>query len=196
MAPTSFLDEVLRKGFHLTSVVIVLVYAFFGKQVVLQFMTLYLVSILIIEHLRLDFGFRVPLVNYLFRKKESKAIGGYVYFTLGVIVAISVFRESVAYAAILMTTFGDLSAALIGKKFGRIRIFRGGKSLEGCVAEFFVDLVIGYVFLANMGLAFIMAVVATFVETGFEKIDDNLAIPVFSGFAAELLLMVMPFIHL
>ncbi|WP_406662035.1 CTP--2,3-di-O-geranylgeranyl-sn-glycero-1-phosphate cytidyltransferase [Methanolobus sp. ZRKC3] len=190
MASSSFLDEVLRKGFHLMSVAIVLVYAFFGKEVVLQFMTLYLVSILIIEHLRLDFGFKLPLVNYLFRQKERKAVAGYVYFTLGAIVAVSVFSKNVAYAAILMTTFGDMSAALVGKRFGRIRIFRGGKSLEGCVAEFIVDLLIGYVFLSNLSIALIMAFVATLVETSFEKIDDNLAIPVFSGFVAELILIV------
>lgn len=187
------MDEILRKGFHLMSVAIVMVYAFFGKELVLQFMTLYLVSILIIEHLRLDFGYKVPLVNYLFRKKEEKGIGGYVYFTLGAIVAASVFSKNVAYAAILMTTFGDMSAALIGKRFGKVRIFRGGKSLEGSLAEFFVDLIIGYAFLSNIVIAFLMAFVATFVETNFEKIDDNLAIPVFSGFAAELLLMLVAY---
>jgi phytol kinase len=186
MAPSSFIDEVLRKGFHLMSVAIVLVYAFFGKEIVLQFMTLYLVSILIIEHLRIDLGYKVPFVNFLFRKKEKKAVAGYVYFTLGAIVAVSVFSKNVAYAAILMTTFGDMSAALIGKRFGKVRIFRGGKSLEGCIAEFLVDFVIGYAFLSNPTIAFIMAFVATFVETNFEKIDDNLAIPVFSGFFAEL----------
>jgi dolichol kinase len=168
------------------SVAIVLVYAFFGKEIVLQFMTLYLVSILIIEHLRIDLGYKVPFVNFLFRKKEKKAVAGYVYFTLGAIVAVSVFSKNVAYAAILMTTFGDMSAALIGKRFGKVRIFRGGKSLEGCIAEFLVDFVIGYAFLSNPTIAFIMAFVATFVETNFEKIDDNLAIPVFSGFFAEL----------
>ncbi len=195
MAPSSFLDEVLRKGFHLMSVAIVLVYAFFGKEIVLQFMTLYLVSILIIEHLRIDLGYKVPFVNHLFRKKEQKAVGGYVYFTLGAIVTVSVFSKNVAYAAILMTTFGDMSAALIGKRYGRIRIFRGGKSLEGCVAEFLVDLIIGYAFISNIIIALVMAFAATFVETGFEKIDDNLAIPIFSGFTAELFLILSAYAH-
>ncbi len=195
MAPNSFLDEILRKGFHLMSVAIVLVYAFFGKEIVLQFMTLYLVSILVVEHLRIDLGYKVPFVNYLFRKKEEKAVGGYVYFTLGSIVAVSVFSENVAYAAILMTTFGDMIAALVGKRFGNLRIFRGGKSLEGSLAEFFVDLIIAYAFLSNITIALVMAFAATFVETNFEKIDDNLAIPVFSGFAAELFLILSVYVH-
>jgi len=177
------------------SVAIVLVYAFFGKEIVLQFMTLYLVSILVVEHLRIDLGYKVPFVNYLFRKKEEKAVGGYVYFTLGSIVAVSVFSENVAYAAILMTTFGDMIAALVGKRFGNLRIFRGGKSLEGSLAEFFVDLIIAYAFLSNITIALVMAFAATFVETNFEKIDDNLAIPVFSGFAAELFLILSVYVH-
>jgi Dolichol kinase len=196
MAPSSFLDEILRKGLHLASVAIVLVYAFFGKQIVLYFMTVYLVLILLIEHMRLDRGFRLPVLHYLLRRKEETSIGGHVYFTLGAIVAVSVFSQNVAYAAILMATFGDMSAALIGKSIGRTRIFRGGKSLEGCTAEFIVDLIIGYAFLSNWSIAFAMALVATFVETSFEKIDDNLTIPVFSGFVAELLLILTTYVRL
>ncbi|WP_342306168.1 CTP--2,3-di-O-geranylgeranyl-sn-glycero-1-phosphate cytidyltransferase [Methanolobus sp. ZRKC5] len=196
MPPSSLLDEILRKGLHLASVAIVIVYAFFGKQIVLYFMTVYLILILLIEHMRLDHGFKLPFIHYLLRRKEETSIAGHVYFTLAAIVAVSVFSENVAYAAILMATFGDMSAALIGKKFGRTRIFRGEKSLEGCVSEFLVDLIIGYVFLSNWSIAIAMALVATLAETGFEKIDDNLAIPVFSGFVAELLLIISTYVHL
>ncbi|WMW24138.1 SEC59/DGK1/VTE5 family protein [Methanolobus sediminis] len=196
MAPRSFKDEILRKAFHLASVAIVLVYYFFGKTIVLYFMASYLVIVLIIEHLRLDRGCKLPFVNHLLRREEETSIAGHIYFTLGAIVAVSIFSENVAYAALLMATFGDMSAALIGKKFGRRRIFRNSKSLEGCIAEFIVDLVIGYVLLSNPGIALIMAFVATAVETGFEKIDDNLAIPVFSGFAGELMVMLTAYMNL
>ncbi len=196
MAPSSFFDEILRKGLHLASVAIVLVYAFFGKQIVLYFMTVYLILVLLIEHMRLDHGFRLPFIHYLLRRKEETSIAGHVYFTLGAIVAVSAFSEHVAYAAILMATFGDMSAALIGKKFGRTRIFRGEKSLEGCVAEFIVDIIIGYAFISNWSIALIMAFVATLIETSFEKIDDNLAIPIFSGFVAELLLILSTYFRL
>ncbi|TQD24018.1 diacylglycerol/polyprenol kinase family protein [Methanolobus vulcani] len=196
MAPKTFMDEMLRKGLHLASVAIVLVYFFFGKTIVLYFMTSYLVLVLIIEHLRLDRGYRLPVIHYLLRKEEETSLAGHIYFTLGAIVAVSVYSENIAYAALLMATFGDMSAALIGKSFGKRRIFRNGKSFEGCVAEFTVDLVIGYALLSNPEIAFIMALVATAVETGFEKIDDNLAIPVFSGFAGELMVMLTAYMKL
>lgn len=186
MASKSFINEILRKGIHFTSILIVLVYFFLGKQATLTLLITYLVIILTIEHLRLDKGFKLPLFSSLLRKKEIVGLGSHVYFTLGALVAVSVFSENVAFAALLMTTFGDASAALVGKRFGNIRIFRNGKSLEGFIAEFIVDLVIGYIFLSSWPVAILMAGVATLVETYFVKIDDNLAIPVFSGFSVEL----------
>jgi len=185
----SFVNELLRKGIHLTSILIVLVYAFYGKQVVLTLLISYLVLILIIEHFRLDRGLELPFVKHLFRQKEISNIGSHVFFTLGALVAVSVFSKEVAYAAILMTTFGDMSAALVGRKIGRHRL-SSGKSIEGCAAEIFVDVLIGYIFLSSLPLALLMAFTATLVETFFVNIDDNLTIPVFSGFVVETFLYI------
>jgi len=188
MAHYSFVNELLRKGIHLTSIIIVLVYAFYGKQAVLTLLITYLVLILVIEHLRLDRGLELPFINPLFRQKEIANIGSHVFFTLGALVAVAVFSREIAYAAILMTTFGDMSAALVGRSIGKHRVLRSGKSVEGCTAEFFVDFVIGYAFLSSLPLALLMALTATLVETFFRRIDDNLAIPVFSGFVVEIFL--------
>jgi len=178
----------MRKGVHLTSILIVLIYAFYGKQAAQILLISYLVLILFIEHIRLDRGIKIPFFNLMLRKKERSSIGSYVYFTLGALIAISVFSQNVAFAAVLMTTFGDMSAALVGKRFGRIRIFPNEKSVEGCIAEYFVNLVIAFVFISNLFISVSMAFVATYVETIFVRIDDNLAIPVIAGAFAELAL--------
>jgi dolichol kinase len=146
-----------------------------------------------IEHLRLDRGFKLPVLHVVLRQKEKAAIGSYVYFTIGALIVVSVFSKNVAFAAILMTTFGDMSAALIGKRFGKIRI-DNGKSIEGCIAEFLVDLAIAVVLLGNPLISLIMALVATYVETTFVKIDDNLAIPIFSASVAELAFIALTFV--
>ena len=191
MASISFANELMRKGIHLTSILIILVYVFFGKQETQTLLIVYLVLILIIEHLRLDRGIKLPVFHILLRQKEKAGIGSHVYFTLGALVAVSVFSENIAFAAILMTTFGDMSAALIGKRFGKIRIFGNGKSLEGCIAEFIVDLFIAVLLIQNPFVSVFMAFVATYVETTFVKIDDNIAIPVFSGAFAELAFLLL-----
>ncbi|WP_407282049.1 CTP--2,3-di-O-geranylgeranyl-sn-glycero-1-phosphate cytidyltransferase [Methanolobus sp. WCC1] len=190
MTGISFANEVMRKGVHLTSILIVLVYAFMGKQACQILLITYLVLILSIEHLRLDRGFKLPVLHVVLRQKEKAAIGSYVYFTIGALIVVSVFSKNVAFAAILMTTFGDMSAALIGKKYGRIRI-SNGKSLEGCIAEFIVDLTIAILLLENPIISLLMAFTATYVETIFVKIDDNLAIPIFSASVAELAFIIL-----
>jgi len=184
MPSTNLTHELLRKSVHLTSILIVLIYAYAGKQAVLTVLIAYLVVILIIEHFRLEYGMRIPLFHYLFRDKEKTQVGGHVFFAIGALISISVFSKDIAYASILMTTFGDLSAALVGKTFGRTYL-NNGKSLEGSAAEFMVDFCIGYVFIGSMSVAVIMALVATIVETAIVKIDDNLTIPVFSGVSGQ-----------
>jgi dolichol kinase len=193
MTSISFTNELLRKGVHFTSILIVLVYAFMGKQACQILLITYLVMALGIEHLRLDRGFKLPVLHVVLRQKEKAAIGSYVYFTIGALIVVSVFSKNVAFAAILMTTFGDMSAALIGKKFGKIRI-DNGKSIEGCITEFLVDLAIAVMLLGNPLISLIMALVATYVETTFVKIDDNLAIPIFSASVAELAFIVLTFV--
>ncbi len=93
-------------------------------------------------------------------------------------------------AAILMTTIGDASAAIFGKRFGRTWIPKlKDRAVEGCMAEFVVDLLIGFVFLNSYSwlVILVMAGTATIVETVVNKIDDNLLIPLFSGFNAQIL---------
>jgi dolichol kinase len=193
MTSISFTNELLRKGVHFTSILIVLVYAFMGKQACQILLITYLVMALGIEHLRLDRGFKLPVLHVVLRQKEKAAIGSYVYFTIGALIVVSVFSKNVAFAAILMTTFGDMSAALIGKRFGKIRI-DNGKSIEGCITEFLVDLAIAVMLLGNPLISLIMALVATYVETTFVKIDDNLAIPIFSASVAELAFIALTFV--
>ncbi|WP_321431168.1 CTP--2,3-di-O-geranylgeranyl-sn-glycero-1-phosphate cytidyltransferase [uncultured Methanolobus sp.] len=193
MTSISFTNELLRKGVHFTSILIVLVYAFMGKQACQILLMTYLVLVLGIEHLRLDRGFKLPVLHVVLRQKEKAAVGSYVYFTIGALIVVSVFSKNVAFAAILMTTFGDMSAALIGKRFGKIRI-DNGKSIEGCIAEFLVDIVIAVLLIKNPFISLIMALVATYVETTFVKIDDNLAIPIFSASVAELAFIALTFV--
>lgn len=180
---------------HLTSIIIVLTYYYFGKQSVLLLLTVYLIVILELEYFRLEWGKKLPLFHSLFRIKEADRMGGHVFFTMGCIIAISVFSQDIASAAILMTTFGDASAAIFGKAFGHTWI-KGlkNRAIEGCAAEFLVDIVIGALFLQNWIAIFVMAITATFVETITDKMDDNLLIPLFSGFNGQLIFFLMTLI--
>jgi dolichol kinase len=195
MLRDDLIQELKRKIVHLTSIIIVLTYYYFGKDAVLTLLTVYLIVILELEYFRLEWGKKLPLFHSLFRIKEADRMGGHVFFTIGAIIAISVFSQDIASAAILMTTFGDASAAIFGKAFGRTWI-RGlkNRAIEGCAAEFLVDIMIGALFLQSWIAIFIMAGTATLVETITDKMDDNLLIPLFAGFSGQLIVFLLTLI--
>ncbi|MDR6222773.1 diacylglycerol/polyprenol kinase family protein [Methanococcoides alaskense] len=184
------LKEFFRKSIHVVSLSIVLIYYYLGKELTLNFLTLVLCFVLLIDFFRVEKGVKVPIVWKLYRSKEKDKLCGTSYFLIGSIIAISVFSKEVASAAILMTTFGDSAAALVGISYGK-RWIKGlpNRAWEGVFSEFFVNLVIGYFFLSNLIVALTMALAATIIETLIYKLDDNLIIPLFSGLIGQLVLI-------
>ena len=84
-----------------------------------------------------------------------------------------------------MSTFGDFSAALIGKKYGVNLLFRD-KTTIGSLSELIVNLIIGFIVLSNIYIIIAMAFTATIVEILASELDDNLMVPLFSGFIGQL----------
>ncbi|HWR25760.1 MAG TPA: SEC59/DGK1/VTE5 family protein [Methanosarcina sp.] len=187
--------EILRKSVHLISILIVLIYEFFGKEVVLWVLMLFLVTVLVLDYFRLEHGMKIPFFHIMYRKDEAYRMGGHIFFALGAISAVSLFSKEIAYSAILMTTLGDLAAALIGKSYGKKRvfkeIFKNDKSIEGSASEFVIDFLIGLLIIGNPIVSLIMAFFATLVETAVNRIDDNLVIPIFSGFFGQIALVIL-----
>lgn len=198
MSSEGLFFEVLRKSVHLVSILIVLIYEFFGKETILWVLMLFLITVLILDYFRLEHGIRIPLFYIMYRGKEANRLGGHIFFTLGAIAVISLFSKEIAYSAVLMTTFGDMAAALIGKSHGKRRVFRdifkNDKSIEGSVSEFIIDFFIGFLIIGNPVVSFVMAFFATLMETAVNKIDDNLMIPVFSGFFGQITLILLKYL--
>ncbi|MCO5383767.1 MAG: SEC59/DGK1/VTE5 family protein [Methanosarcina barkeri] len=134
----------------------------------------------------------------MYREHEADCLGGHIFFALGAISVIALFTKEIAYAAVLMTTFGDLAAALIGKFYGKRRvfqkIFKNDKSIEGSVSEFTIDFFIGLLIIGNPVVSLIMAFFATLTETAVNKIDDNLMVPVFAGFFGQMTLNLLAYL--
>jgi dolichol kinase len=195
MPSREFVFELMRKSVHLVSIFIVLIYEFFGKDAVLWVLMLFLVTVLILEYFRLEKGMKIPFFYMMYREQEANRLGGHIYFALGAIAAISLFNKEIAYAAVLMTTLGDMVAALIGKSYGKRRIFKevfkNDKSLEGSASEFITDLLVGLAITANPIVSLVMAFIATLTETAVNRIDDNLVVPVFAGFFGQITLFLL-----
>ncbi len=214
MSRWNFKRELARKFVHILSIFILLIYFlasdFFSAKIALIILTLILIIFLELEYFRIEIGNKIPILHniwkYVRRKKEKDKLGGDVFFLIGAILVLAVFDIKIAIAAILMTTFGDLSAALIGTRFGRHWLgFLKERAWEGIIAEFAVDIIIGFLVLfwgafGNCSLllnwqlwivVFVMALTATIVETLIYKMDDNLLIPVFAGFNGQIVLLLL-----
>jgi phytol kinase len=195
MPPTEVIFEFLRKAVHLVSILIVLIYEFFGKEAVLWVLVSFLVIMLFLDYFRLEHNLRIPFFYTMYRKNEANRFGGHIFFSLGAITAIALCSKEIAYVAVLMTTFGDMTGTLVGKFYGKRRvfykIFNNDKSIEGSLSEFIIDFLIGMLILGNPLISLVMAFFATLTETAVSKIDDNLVVPIFSGFFGQIALTLL-----
>src|SRR3989338_7765523 len=189
-----FLEELGRKIFHM-AILLVLAFYFmienqFGKTSALLALMALLVFFLILEYLRLEIGWRMPLFSQLIREKEREKFCGIIYFLSATIICLAVFDFGIALAALLMATFGDMVAALIGRSYGVTILFRN-KTVTGSASELLANIIIALV-IAFVGLSHIyvlvaMAFVATLSEIAVSELDDNLIVPLFSGFVGQLM---------
>ena len=97
-------------------------------------------------------------------------------------------QPNIALAAMLMTIFGDMAAALIGIFFGKKNIHsKTTKTWEGFFAELIVNILVVILLIDNFAIGLAMALTAAFVETFFDHVDDNLAVPVSAGFVGQII---------
>jgi phytol kinase len=214
MSRWNFKKELARKFVHFLSILVLLIYFLiaetFTPRYALFILALILMIFLEFEYLRIEKGNKIPFLNklwkYLRRKKEKDKLGGDVFFLLGAILVLAIFDTQIAMAAILMTTFGDLAAALIGSKFGK-HFFMKERAWEGTIAEFVVNILIGIgVFFIYAGnpissltiwiIIIVMSLTATIVETLIYKMDDNLVIPLFAGFNGQIAKLILDYLRI
>ncbi|MDR1720956.1 MAG: hypothetical protein LBR09_00970 [Endomicrobium sp.] len=169
-------DEVKRKIFHLFSLIYIFGYWYLSKTTVIYGLVTAMCVVIFFEYLRFkntrfnDF-FKRNFKGF-YRSEEAGKMSGLIATLSGALLAILVFHNKyMVFVSFLYFAFGDSAAALVGKAFGRHKIFRG-KSLEGSLACLLVCFISG-IFIFNWEFALIGAVVATIVEAVPWKIGDN-----------------------
>ena len=193
----NLVNEIGREIIHITILIVLWFYFFIqddlhlGRQIALMFLVGLLLLFLVLEYLRLELGWKMPFFSQFIRPKEENRMYGVVYFLSATVICLAVFDKQIALAALLMTTFGDMVAALVGKKYGTTLIYRN-KTWAGFFGELVTNLIVGFLVLAHLPgslyLVLGMAFVATIVETLVDELDDNLLIPLFAGFIGQLIL--------
>lgn len=199
---SDYVSEVQRKAFHLVALVIPIGYLFFpqagqakaillGAMIFAVFIDIFRLSEPRLRH------FLNSLIGAIMRPHERTDLLGSTCLLISSTMTALIFPKSVAVAALCLLIGGDTAAALVGKRFGRVRIF-GRKTLEGTLAFLATGVVLnagvslaGYrlwpdVAGLSLSAGVIGALVGALVEAVPFPIDDNFAIPIVSGVAMVL----------
>ncbi|MCC7430653.1 hypothetical protein IT568_07415 [bacterium] len=178
----NFLNEILRKTIHLLYLLVPLSFYFLPKQDFFTFFIPLAVLCVLTDFLRLKISAAGKLFNLVFgkilREFESKRLTGASFFVLATLICTLVFPEKYfATAGLCVASVSDSFSALVGKRFGKTKIFRQ-KSLEGSFAFFVSAFFVVFAFPESSFLpALASAFVGTLVELYTTKIDDNLTVP-------------------
>jgi dolichol kinase len=189
----SYGTEFIRKGIHLFSLTIPVVYYFVTKQTALTI----LIPLTILFGLS-DFArLHIPTVGlwydrlfgFLLREHERPEKGGRLngatYVLLAATIVVFTFPKIIVITSFAILIISDTSAALIGRRFGKRRFLT--KSLEGAVA-FFVSALIVVAIAPKVEylpmeyvIGAIAAALGAVVESSSIGLDDNLSIPLSVG---------------
>ena len=184
--------ELRRKSVHFLGLAFPILYVFTTRHTAIIAVGALLAIALGIELLKVYLpAFRVIFMRIfspMLRSQERRGgLTGATYYLIGSFLCILFFDKTLAIVCLCFLTLGDLFAALIGKQWGRIKLF-SQKSLEGSLACFIVctaaALLIGF----HPVVAIAGALVATLIELLPIGIDDNVTMPLISGLAMHLLI--------
>ena len=125
----------------------------------------------------------------MIREHERMSLLGSTYLLLAALLAVELFPQPLAATALGFTVLGDAFGALVGRAWGRHRVFH--KSVEGglgCLAACLAWAAFAH-WAGGVPLTTVVvgAVIATLVEMLPIPLDDNLGITLASGYAMRMM---------
>ncbi len=177
-------EELGRKLVHLASSLIPLGYWLAGRDSTIIVLGVMTIGLLSAEVLRTSTAWGRRYYRRIFggltRSSEAERFTGASFVFLGALSAVVLFPATVAILAMLFMSLGDSAAALVGIRYGRLRL--GNKTLEGTAGCFVVCLAIALAGGLPGAVAMAGAATATLAELiPWGVVNDNVAIPLFAG---------------
>jgi dolichol kinase len=195
--PTRKSLQLGRRAFHMANgAVAASAYALFftHKQAVYLLGTIACL-VYLFEQIRIKYpelARRAPGVERMFlRAEEQVKESAMIPYVIAVLLTIITFPKELALIAIYTLALADPIAAVVGITFGRHHVVPD-RTLEGSAAFFVVTFAVALTVLANataapwwplLGVSFGIALFSALFETLPIRLDDNLTIPLFTGFA-------------
>jgi len=178
-------DEAPRKVIHLASIVIPLAILHLPLDACRRALAVLAVALLVadvvkIHQPRLRSMF-VTFLGPLIRRHEHTGITGSTYMIVSALLATYLFEPLEAACALVFLIVGDTLAAIVGKAWGRTKLF--DKTLEGFLAGFVASFAAAATLVPELPLAAVAlgAFAAAVVEVMPIPVDDNFRIPLVAG---------------
>lgn len=172
--------DLARKAIHISSVFTILYDIFVSHRLVMYSWVLIAAIYYVSEYFRLrrvSIPITTDIINYCAYPEEKRYfIVAPLYFSLSIILLLAFFDAKSAYVGIIALTLGDGFSTLFGKEFGKRKLpYARKKTLEGSFTCFFTTL-LGSLFFVKPWIAFLVSLVAAFIESISGKLD-NLTVP-------------------
>ena len=191
------IHEYQRKAIHLFNLIIPFGYWFLipdqnqFKIIIITFTALFILADFFRTKSKLIKKLFKIFFDKMLREHELKGqFTGATWVMISASVTILFFSKNIAIISLIFMSIGDTFAALIGKKYGKLKIY--DKSLEGFLGGLIVCLVVAYYYdplpyyITGFG-----ALAAMLFETLPLPLDDNFRIPIGSAIIMTILLGVL-----
>ena len=191
------IHEYQRKAIHLFNLIIPFSYWFIihdqnkFKIIIITFTALFILADYFRTKSKLIKKLFILFFDKMLREHELKGqFTGATWVMISASVTILVFSKYIAIISLIFMSIGDTFAALIGRKFGKLKIY--DKSFEGFLGGLIVCLVAAYCYdplpfyISGFG-----ALAAMLFETLPLPLDDNFRIPIGSAIIMTILLGVL-----
>jgi len=191
----SYKQEILRKAIHLASLSIPVSYIFFTRENMLSLLIpatiLFIIFDLLSQNVKFFINLMMKFFGNLLRPHEKKGKGlfnGATWVLISATICVLVFPKIITISGFTILIISDISAALIGRRFGKHKFF--DKSWEGTISFMVSAIIIILIYFNMFSLpnsylitGIIAAIIGGFVEAVSKviKVDDNLSIPISVG---------------
>lgn len=190
----SFQYELVRKGIHMVSLSIPVLYYFISKPLALSILVPLTVLFVLADVLRSFHAPSFALYERIFGRMlrphektlQKKTLNGASWVLISATFCVLVFPKLITITAFAILIISDTTAALVGRRFGTKKF--NDKTLEGSSAFVFSAFIV-ILFTPKVAhapaeylIACISAIIGALAEVfSFDIIDDNFAIPVSIG---------------
>jgi dolichol kinase len=177
--------NLVRSLIHLSGFLTIFLRINLGLTFVLLLITVTSIIYCFSEFLRLK-GKTFPLIKLTIKAAKDEEKKSFIikpiYYAIGIASALILFPNSIGNSAIAILTIGDSLAGLSGTIIGKTPIpYNKNKTVEGSLIGFSIAFFAANLF-SPMKIALIGAFVGALTESYDKFIEDNLFIPLVSGF--------------